>query len=724
MAKDLVIVESPAKARTVGRFLGGKYTAKASMGHVRDLPRRKIGVEVADRSFKPTYQIPSDKRKIVSELKAAAKEAGTIYLATDPDREGEAISWHLINAANMANSNVKRVVFHEITQDAIREAFENPREIDQNLVDAQQARRVLDRLVGYELSPVLWKKVRRGLSAGRVQSITVRLIVDRERENLAFNPEEFWKIEAVLGKQPQNGTALQQFTATLRGPKGHKGSFKVANATEANRITTDIDDADFLGDSVSKRQTSNRPTAPFTTSTLQQEAWRKLRFTARRTMSVAQQLYEGLPIGNEGSVGLITYMRTDSTTVANSAVQETRTYIGHTFGPDYLPKSPRMFTKKTRGAQEAHEAIRPTSITREPESIKSYLNNDQARLYGIIWRRMLASQMADALIDRTIIDISAVSQSNAKYDFRAQGQVLKFPGFRAVYMEDRDDAVNDDSTESTNLPELKKGEALNCHKITKEQRFTEPPPRYSEATLVKELEENGIGRPSTYAPTIATVQERDYVRKEKGRFSPTKLGFAVNDLLMTHFPNILDVDFTAKIEENLDEIASGERQWVPMLKEFYDPFNQSVVTATREAERVPRDQIDEESEEVCEKCERPMVIKSGRFGRFLSCSGFPDCRNSRPILNKIGVQCPEDGADIVERRQRGPRGKTFYGCSNYPACDFAVNRRPLPQPCPECNKLLIASGRENGACTVCKFKGPIPEEGQVDNELETENKDP
>ena len=709
MAKDLVIVESPAKARTIGRFLGRKFTAKASMGHVRDLPKKKIGVKVEDHSFEPTYEVPGDKRKIVSELKAAAKEAETIYLATDPDREGEAISWHLINAAGMDGSKVKRVVFHEITQDAVREAFENPREIDQNLVDAQQARRVLDRLVGYELSPVLWRKVRRGLSAGRVQSVTLRLVVDREREILAFTPEEFWKIEALLAKQSHNGTAAQ-FTAALRGMKGQKGAFKVANGEEAGRITADLDGADFSVDTVKKREAHNRPSAPFITSTLQQEAWRKLRFTARRTMSVAQQLYEGLALGDEGSAGLITYMRTDSTNVAASAVQDAREYIGHAFGPDYLPRSPRTYTKKVRGAQEAHEAIRPTSISREPDSVRQYLNNDQARLYGIIWRRMVASQMSDALLDRTTVDIDAGAQSGAKYTFRVQGQVLTFPGFRAVYMEGKDDAKDDDAEESPRLPELANGETLDCSKITKEQRFTEPPPRYSEATLVKVLEEKGIGRPSTYAPTIATVQDRDYVRKEKGRFIPTKLGFAVNDLLLAHFPNIMDVGFTARVEEELDEIASGERQWVPMLGEFYDPFNESVQVAIRDAERVPRNQIDEETEEVCEKCERPMVIKSGRFGRFLSCSGFPECRNSRPLLNKVGVQCPEDGGDIVERRQRGPRGKTFYGCTNYPDCDFAVNRKPLPQPCPECGKLLLASGRGNAACTSCEFKGPVPEE--------------
>ena len=710
MAKDLVIVESPAKARTLGRFLGSKYTTKASMGHVRDLPRGEMGVKVDDRSFKPTYRVPADKRKVVSEIKAASEAADTVYLATDPDREGEAISWHLVNAAKIDESKLKRVVFHEITREAVQEAFEHPRTIDTDLVDAQQARRVLDRLVGYELSPVLWKKVRRGLSAGRVQSVTLRLIVDREREIHAFVTREYWTVDAMLAKRPKDGKA-SSFKAALRAVKGESGNIKIADANEAHRITDDLEGASFSVESVKRREGRNPPSPPFITSTLQQEAWRKLRFTAARTMAVAQQLYEGLSAGDEGAVGLITYMRTDSTNVAVSAVQEVREYIGRAFGESYVPKSPRVYTKKARGAQEAHEAIRPTSMAREPDSLKGDLNRDQMRLYGLIWRRMLASQMADALLDRTTVDIDAASaQSAAHYSFRAQGQVLKFPGFRAVYMEDRDDS-KDDSDEPSQLPELVVDEPLDCSKVAPEQHFTEPPPRYSEATLVKALEEKGIGRPSTYAPTIATVLNRDYASKDGGRFVPSKLGTAVSDLLIAHFPNIMDVGFTARVEEELDEIAAGERQWVPVLEEFYDPFSRSVEVAIRDAERVPRQLIDEETDEVCEKCERPMVIKSGRYGKFLSCSGFPECRNSRPLLNRVGVKCPQCGdGDLVERRQRGKRGRTFFGCTNYPNCDFAASRRPLPQPCPQCSGLLLASGRTNATCTKCEFKGPVPED--------------
>ena len=713
MAKDLVIVESPAKARTLGRFLGSGYVTKASMGHVRDLPRREMGVKVDDRSFKPTYKVPPDKRKIVAEIKAASQEADTVYLATDPDREGEAISWHLVNAAKIDESKLRRVVFHEITRGAVLDAFEHPRSIDHDLVDAQQARRVLDRLVGYELSPVLWRKVRRGLSAGRVQSVALRLIVEREREFQSFKPEEFWTIEAGLAKRPHDGTA-SRFTATLRAVHGQKGNIKITSEAEADRVTVDLDGASYSVESVKRREGHNRPSPPFITSTLQQEAWRKLRFTAARTMAVAQQLYEGLSLGDEGSVGLITYMRTDSTNVAASAVQEVRGYIGSVFGERYVPRSPRAYTRKVKGAQEAHEAIRPTSIAREPDSVRGYLKADQARLYGLIWRRMLASQMADALLDRTTVEVDAASvRSSAHYSFRAQGQVLKFPGFRAVYMEDRDDS-GAASAEPSRLPELADGEPLDCHKLAAEQHFTEPPPRYSEATLVRVLEEKGIGRPSTYAPTIATVLDRDYVRKETGRFVPSKLGTAVNDLLVANFPDIIDVGFTARVEEELDDIAAGERRWVPVLDEFYGPFNQAVQLAIQQAERVPRQLLDEETEEVCEKCERPMVIKSGRYGRFLSCSGFPECRNSRPLLNRVGVTCPECGGDLVERRQRGKGGRAFYGCSNYPKCEFAVNRRPLPQPCPECGGLLVTSGRSTARCTACKFSGAVPEDEAVE----------
>ncbi len=710
MAKDLVIVESPAKARTVGRFLGNKYEAIASMGHVRDLPKGKMGVEVDDKGFHPTYDVLQDKKKVVSELTKASRAADTVYLATDPDREGEAISWHLIKAARIAESKTKRVVFHEITRDAIREAFDHPRELDRRLIDAQQARRILDRLVGYRLSPVLWGKVRRGLSAGRVQSVALRLIVDREQEFDAFVPQEYWTIDANLAKRHQNGGRPINFKSALRAIKGRKGKLEIPNGERAREITSDLDSADYVVESVLKRETRSRPAPPFITSTLQQEAARKLRFTARRTMQIAQQLYEGISTGDEGAVGLITYMRTDSTNVAASALREASRLIKKRFGPEYAPKSPRYYRRKVKGAQEAHEAIRPTSVEREPASIRRFLNNDQFRLYDLIWKRMLASQMNDALFDSTRADISADSRkSTTVYSFRATGSTLKFAGFRALYMEDRDDAQAGENDETPPLPPLTKDDPLDCLGLSPDQHFTQPPPRYTEATLIKALEEQGIGRPSTYAPIMATIMGRDYVLKDKGRFVPTKLGRAVAGLLTEHFPDIMDVGFTARVEEQLDDIASGERQWGPTLKDFYTPFDESIERAMKEAKRVPRDQIDEETDEVCEECERPMVIKSGRFGRFLSCSGFPECRASRPLLTRVGVECPECGSDLVERKQKGRGGRRFYGCSNYPACDFAVNQRPLPQPCPECSKLLLASGRANARCPACGFKGPIPE---------------
>ena len=683
------------------------------MGHVRDLPRGKMGVKVEDRSFEPSYQVPPDKRKIVAAIKAASADAETVYLATDPDREGEAISWHLVSAAKIDQSKIKRVVFHEITKEAVEEAFKRPREIDTDLVNAQQARRVLDRLVGYELSPVLWKKVRRGLSAGRVQSVALRLIVEREREVLAFKPDEYWTITARLSKRPQDG-ASTRFKARLHAAKGKKGTLKIGNEAEAQRLNADLAGAAFAVDTVKRKEGKDRPSPPFITSTLQQEAWRKFRFTAARTMALAQQLYEGLALGSDGESGLITYMRTDSTNMAASAVREIREQIDRTYGREYVPASPRVFSRKVRGAQEAHEAIRPTSISRNPESLKRFLNPDQARLYGLIWRRTLASQMTDALLDRTTVDVDAAgTPSGTDYTFRAQGQVLKFPGFRAAYMEDRDDPKDDDSEEAQ-LPELADGDLLDRLGIDAEQHFTQPPPRFTEATLVKVLEEKGIGRPSTYAPTMATVVDRDYVRKDKGRFVPSKLGIAVSDLLTEHFPAIMDVGFTARVEEELDDIATGERRWVPVLEEFYSPFNEAVQQALEKAERVLRADLDEETDEVCEDCGRPMVIKSGRFGRFLSCSGFPECRASRPLVNRVGVKCPRDGGDLVERK--GKRGRPFYGCSNYPKCDFATSRRPLAQPCPQCDGLLLASGRSNAQCNNCEYKGPIPEDASETEE--------
>ncbi len=709
MSKKLVIVESPAKARTVGRFLGSDFAAMASMGHVRDLPKGKLGVKVEDLSFEPNYTLIRDRRKVLNEIVKAAKEADTVYLATDPDREGEAISWHLIQAARIDPSKTRRVVFHEITASAVREAFDDPRELDHHLIDAQQARRVLDRLVGYELSPVLWKKVRRGLSAGRVQSVAVRLVVEREAKRNAFVPKEYWTIRARLEKKSDPSGA---FKARLRGLKGKKGELEIGDAAAASEIEGSLAGASYSVESVTIKESRRRPSPPFITSTLQQEASRKLRFSAARTMSVAQQLYEGLSIGSQGSQGLITYMRTDSTNLAKSALEEAARLIRQQFGEEYATAAPRAYRRRVKGAQEAHEAIRPTSVFNTPDRVRQYLNNDQNRLYRLIWNRMVASQMPDAVFDQTTVDVAADAGASGIYAFRASGSVMKFPGHRAIYLEGRDDAKDDDNGE-VSLPHLSNGEALDCSGLVKEQHFTEPPARYTEATLIRALEEEGIGRPSTYAPTLGVIQARDYVRKDKGSFAPTKLGVAVNGLLIRHFPDTVDIGFTARIEEELDDIASGDRDWVPVLREFYRPFHDTVERADREAERVPRSEIDEESDEVCETCERPMVIKSGRFGRFLSCSGFPECRNARPLVEKVGVSCPECGHDIVQKRQRGKRGRRFYGCSNYPACDFATNQRPLPTRCPDCAGILVASGRDQARCLACKYSGPVPDAVEV-----------
>ena len=701
--KHLVIVESPAKARTVGQILGSKYVVAASQGHVRDLPKSKIGVDV-DRDFEPSYVIMQDKKTIVNALKKAGEEAASIYLATDPDREGEAISWHLQTASDWDQrpNPPKRVVFHEITKEAVQEAFEHPRDIDMQLVNAQQARRILDRLVGYQISPLLWRRVQRGLSAGRVQSVSLRLVVDREREIQAFIPVESWTLEAELRKKSQQSGQQDTFTAVLHSIKGQKGRLTIPNEQEARGYEAELTGADYAVSSVKKRDVRQKPAAPFITSTMQQEAGRKLRFTAQRTMAVAQQLYEGLPVGKEGSVGLITYMRTDSTQVAASALNEVREYIGRRYGKDYLPDKARFHPSRSKGAQEAHEAIRPTSIGREPQELKSYLSADQFNLYKLVWERMLASQMSDARSEATTVDIDATCRGSAKvYNFRATGSVLKFPGFRTVYLESRDDGAVEDGRQA--LPVLVAGEPLDCLKLDAVQHFTEPPPRFSEATLIKAMEERGIGRPSTYAPTIGTLLDRNYVSKEKNRLLPTPLGSTVTDLLVEYFTDVMDPEFTAKMEEELDDVSRGERQWVPMLGAFYDPFQKALEEAQAS---MPRIKVEEETDEVCENCERPMVIKTGRFGRFLACTGFPECKTSRPLLKKTGAACPKCGGDIVERRSRG-RGRSFYGCATYPKCDFLTNQRPLATPCPECGGLMVHSGRTTAACTVCDWKEPL-----------------
>ena len=709
MAKNLVIVESPTKARTIGRFLGNGYLAIASMGHVRDLPKGKMGVEIDDDGFRPEYMVMEDKKKVVSQVAKESKQADTVYLATDPDREGEAISWHLIEAANIPESKTQRVVFHEITRDAIERAFADPGPLDRNLINAQQARRILDRVVGYRLSPVLWKKVRRGLSAGRVQSVALRLVVDREEQIDAFIPEEYWNITSNLAKRGESADRRISFRAGLHSMKGQMRRIKVSNGDRASEITSDLDSTEYTVDAVRKTNSSSKPKAPFITSTLQQEAARKLRLSARQTMRVAQQLYEGIDIGAEGEVGLITYMRTDSTNVAESAVQGARRVIEKKFGAEYMPKSARTYRRKVKGAQEAHEAIRPTSIELEPDALQRHLNRDQLRMYRLIWQRMLASQMADARFDSTAVDVAAPGASGAVYLFRANGRVLRFRGHLALYTEGMDDSQADENEETSPLPALEQGDALDCLGLAADQHFTKPPPRYTEATLIKELEQAGIGRPSTYAPIMSTIMTRDYVLKDQGRFVPTKLGKAVVGLLKEHFPDIMDVGFTGEVEKYLDEISEGKRSWEPTLRELYTPFDASVERALKEAVRVPRELIDEESDEVCEKCERPMVIKSGRFGRFLSCSGFPECKESRPLLTRVGVECPECSSDLVERQQKSGKRRRFFGCSNYPACEFTSNQRPVPEPCPDCGKMLVASGRTNARCGSCSYYGPRPQ---------------
>lgn len=703
MGKELVIVESPAKAKTLSKILGRKYIIKASLGHVRDLPRSRLGVDV-DHDFAPSYEVPKEKRGILKELKESIQKASRVYLATDPDREGEAISWHLLQASGLTIKAARRVVFHEITEKAVKEAFQHPRELDMNLVNAQQARRILDRLVGYRLSPLLWKKVKKGLSAGRVQSAALRMIADREREIEAFVVKEYWVIEAELSKDTNGKDS--RFKASLATYLGKKKKIEIPNQEEAHRIVADLAGAAYKASAIKKKQVSRSPAPPFTTSTLQQEAWRRIGFSAKKTMAVAQQLYEGLPLGSEGSVGLITYMRTDSTQVSAEAKAETRRYIAAKYGKEFIPPNPRSFTRKAKGAQEAHEAIRPTGVQREPSAIKAHLRSEQFRLYELIWKRMVASQMSNALLDTTSVDIEAMStKSRTGYLFNANGSVTKFPGFLILYSESKDEE-EEEKQDKKAIPELSVGETLRCWGLNPNQRFTQPPQRYTEATLVKAMEEHGIGRPSTYAPIMSTLQERWYVKRIKGRLHPEELGMVVNDLLAKNFPKIINLGFTAEMEEELDEIARGEREWVPLLREFYQPFEEAVREATVNIVKIKMP--DEVTKEVCEKCGSPMVVKTGRHGPFLACSAFPKCKNAKPYRIKTGVDCPRCGGDLVERRRKD--NKVFYGCATFPACNFAVNQRPLAAPCPQCGGLLVASGEGRGRCTQCKFKGPVVEE--------------
>ncbi|AZB42928.1 type I DNA topoisomerase [Bacillus sp. FJAT-42376] len=685
MSDYLVIVESPAKAKTIEKYLGKKFKVKASMGHVRDLPKSQIGVDVT-QNFTPKYITIRGKGDVLKELKSAAKKAKKVYLAADPDREGEAIAWHLAHSLDLDVHSDCRVVFNEITKDAIKESFKHPRAINMDLVDAQQARRILDRLVGYKISPILWKKVKKGLSAGRVQSVAVRLIIDREKEIHAFIPEEYWTVESQFFK------GKDQFEGSFYGMDGKKRELKTEE--DVKEVTARIKGNAFQVANVTKKERRRNPAVPFTTSTLQQEAARKLNFRAKKTMMIAQQLYEGIDLGKEGTVGLITYMRTDSTRISETAQTEAAGYIEQQYGKDYL--GVKKAAKKNSNSQDAHEAIRPTSTLRDPSSMKEFLSRDQLRLYKLIWERFLSSQMASAVLDTMSVDLD-----NNGVVFRATGSKVKFPGFMKVYVEGNDDQVEE---KDRYLPELAIGDEVFSKDIEPAQHFTQPPPRYTEARLVKTLEELGIGRPSTYAPTLDTIQKRGYVSLDNKRFVPTELGEIVLELIMEFFPEIIDVEFTARMENSLDEVEDGHIQWVKIIDDFYKDFEKRITTAEAEMEEV---EIKPEFAGIdCEECGNPMVIKMGRYGKFMACSNFPDCRNTKPIVKEIGVPCPKcEKGNVVERKSKKKR--IFYGCDRYPECDFLSWDKPIARNCPRCESMLVEKKLKKGVqvqCTACDYK--------------------
>lgn len=648
----LVIVESPAKCKTINKFLGSGYEVAASMGHVIDLPKSKMGIDI-ENNFEPKYIVTKDRKKTLSELKKKAKSKKEIYLACDPDREGEAISWHLKNELG-AGKKIARVVFNEITKEAVQEAFKHPMDIDMNLVGAQQARRVVDRLVGYSLSPLLWQKVGRGLSAGRVQSVALRLIVDREREIRAFVPEEYWSVEAHLRKKKSKD---EPFLAKLEKVKDKK--LEIKDTKLAHDTVEKIKKSPFVVREIKSQKRKRNPYPPFTTSKLQQAAYNLFRFQASKTMRLAQMLYEGVDIGEEGSVGLITYMRTDAVRISEQALAEVRQFIKTEYGKDYLPEKPHYYKAKKQ-AQEAHEAIRPTSVKRRPKDMEPYLTPELMKLYTLIWNQTVASQMTSAVIHQESVDIAA-----GDYGFKATGSRIEFPGFLVLQGKEEE--------EESNLPPLKEGEELDLDKLEPLQHFTKPPARYTDATIVKALEERGIGRPSTYAPTIATITSRDYVRRESGSLLPTELGMLVTDLLVKHFGKLLDFEFTAKMEEELDEVEEGKVEWVGVVRNFYGQFNQEMDQARSEMQTVRREA--EATNEICEKCGKPMVIKWGRRGRFMSCSGWPECKNAKSI--STDVACPQcQQGKLVQRRAKSGKGRSFFGCTRYPECTFITNRLP------------------------------------------------
>ena len=678
--KYLVIVESPAKAKTIEKYLGRNYKVVASVGHIRDLPKSKMGIDI-ENNYEPHYISIRGKGDIIKSLKAAAKKAEKVYLAADPDREGEAIAWHLSYLLGLDLNDKNRVVFNEITKEAVKAAFKEPRTINVDLVDAQQARRILDRLVGYSLSPILWRKVKKGLSAGRVQSIALKIIIDRENEIRKFIPEEYWTIDGNFQKEKK------KFKANFWGLDGKKK--KLTTAESVKEVTERIKGKEYEVTKVEKKERKRNPALPFTTSSLQQEAARKLNFRTRKTMMVAQQLYEGIPLGKQGTVGLITYMRTDSTRLADSAKNEAADYIEKHFGKEYSAHGGRK-TKNAQGAQDAHEAIRPSSVLRAPQEIKQYLDKDQLKLYTLIWSRMVASQMTPAILDtmKVTLDQNGVI-------FIANGSKVKFKGFMQVYIEGRDDGKED---KENILPNLIQGDKITAIDIEPKQHFTQPPARYSEATLIRSLEENGVGRPSTYAPTLETIQRRYYVKLTNKRFEPTELGEIVNSLIVEFFPQIVDISFTASMEADLDNIAEGKEKWIEVVDRFYKPFEKELLNAEEKIEKI---QIkDEPAGFDCDLCGHPMVIKLGRYGKFYACSNFPECRNTKAIVKEIGVACPScNEGQVIERKSK--KNRLFYGCSRYPDCDFTSWDKPIGRKCPKCGKYLVEKKVKGGKQVVC-----------------------
>ena len=691
MGQNLVIVESPAKAKTISKYLGKNYTVEASMGHVRDLPKSKLGVDIED-NFTPKYITIRGKGELIAKLKKAAKKADKIYLATDPDREGEAISWHLANILKISEDETCRIDFNEITKGAVKESIKGARKINLNLVDAQQARRVLDRLVGYEISPILWKNVKWGLSAGRVQSAALKLICDKEEEIKAFEPKEYWTVDCVLKKE------RKKFPIKLTKYENKK--IEISNENEANKVISDLKENEYRVEKVKKGSRLKNPLPPFTTSTLQQEAAKKLNFITKRTMSIAQALYEGVDVKGFGTVGLITYMRTDSVRISEEAQGRAIEFIKESYGEEYIPEKLRVYKGK-KNIQDAHEAIRPSHIEITPEIAKANLTPEQYKLYSLIWKRFIASQMASCALNTNSIDIA-----NGKYTFKASGSTIKFDGFMKVY-----DYTTEDDENDVLLPSLEEGEVLEPSSVEGKQHFTQPPARYTEASFVKLLEEKGIGRPSTYVPTISTLLSREYVIREKKNLIPTELGFIVNNIMSDYFKQIVDVDFTAGMERKLDNIEEGNEEWKKVVGEFFEPLQVAIEKAEKEISKVVIE--DKVSDVPCDKCGRMMVIKKGRYGTFLACPGYPECKNAKPIVEELDVPCPKCGGKILAKRSK--KGKKFFGCSNYPNCDFVSWNEPIKEPCPKCGSYMTMKfSKTKGNYAVCS-------NGECGNTMPLEN---